>query len=129
MPKIVYIAHPISGDIKNNIKKIVAILKDVHTEKVIPFAPYIVQLKYLNDNIINERELGINVNRELFSRKFIDEIWFCGGKISPGMQMEVKFGLEYGIPMSCYNPELEEELKKLIEEYKEKENENNFSQK
>ncbi|MFH1175583.1 MAG: hypothetical protein V1698_02585 [bacterium] len=75
--KVVFIGHPVSGDIQENIKKILDICKKFHNKNIIPCAPYLVSLKYLNDEIIEDRELGIEANLECFHRKFIGAVAEC----------------------------------------------------
>lgn len=110
--KLVYIAHPVGGDIENNIKKILQLCHDIHkkNDAIIPFAPYVVALYYLNDTIVEERELGIQANVEHFKRKTMDEVWLCGSKISEGMKQEIKLAKENGIPVKIYSPNLESEF-------------------
>ncbi len=99
--KIAYIAHPISGDIKGNIEKIKAIVREINLTEldVVPFAPYIVDCESLNDDITAERERGIKNDIELFNRKFIDEVRLYGGRISNGMKAEIKLAKTLGIPV------------------------------
>jgi hypothetical protein len=89
---VAYIAHPISGDIEGNIRKVKAILREINlTEpEVVPFAPYLVDLGVLDDSIPEERARGIKNDHEFFNRKFIDEIWLYGDRISSGMWEEIK---------------------------------------
>lgn len=118
MPKLVFIAHPIRGDIKGNIESVLKICRENHTKEILPFAPYITALQYLDDNVSEQRELGISVNKEFFVRKTIDELWLCGKYISFGMKEEVVWSIENDIPVKCYNKELEKELEKFVSEYK-----------
>ena len=97
--KIVYLAHPISGDVTNNIIKILSLCKRYHTTKVFPFVPYIVPLQYLDDNIKGEREKGIKSNLEILKRGIVDELWVCGNKISMGMKKEIELAKELKIPI------------------------------
>ena len=99
MVKTVFVAHPISGDVKGNIKKVLAICEDIHTDKIIPVAPYLVSLQYLNDEVIEDRELGISANLVCFRRGFIDELWLFGDKISSGMEGEVRLAISMDIPI------------------------------
>lgn len=110
--KIVYIAHPVGGNVKENIKKILQICHRVHTNKkeVIPFAPYIVALYYLNDEILEERKLGMLANQEHFKRKTMDEVWLCGDKVSDGMKAEIKLAIKYKIPIKIHNPKLKKDF-------------------
>ena len=114
--KLVYVAHPVGGNIKDNVKKIFQICHDIHknNNNIIPFAPYLVALQYLDDTVIEERELGIQANAEHFKRKTMDEVWLCGSKISAGMEYEIKFALKYNIPIKYYNLKLQHDFDKLF---------------
>ena len=113
--KLVYIAHQVGGNTKDNVKKILQICHDIHKKdnNIIPFVPYLVALQYLDDAVIEERELGIQANAEHFKRKTMDEVWLCGPKISAGMEHEIKFALKYNISIKCYNPKLQHDFNKL----------------
>lgn len=106
--KIVYIAHPISGDIDGNLKKIIAIIREINiTQKdVVPFAPYWVDCHALNDDIPAERQRGIDNVMELFSRKYIDELWLYGDRISNGMAAEINVCESLDIPVIAKSKEL-----------------------
>lgn len=97
--KTVFIGHPISGDVKGNMKKVLQICADVHTKEIIPVAPYLISLQYLNDEVIEDRELGMEANHECFHRKYVDELWLFGNRISPGMMKEILLAQEMGIPI------------------------------
>ena len=97
--KVVFIAHPVSGDILGNVKRVLEICKSVHTKDIIPVAPYISSLQYLNDDITEDRELGIEANLEAFHRNYIDELWLFGERISKGMKQEILLAQELGIPI------------------------------
>jgi len=97
--KTVFVAHPISGDISGNIKKVLAICAEVHSPEIIPVAPYIVSLQYLDDGVHEDRALGIAANEECIKRGYVDELWLFGDRISEGMQGEILLAIEYGIPV------------------------------
>lgn len=97
--KTVFICHPISGDIERNVRDILSICKQIHTSKLIPVAPYLVSLQYLDDNILEDRDLGIQANLECFRRKYIDELWLYGDRISKGMWQEIGLAQELNIPI------------------------------
>ena len=99
MVKTVFIAHPISGDIRGNIEKVLKICTDVHTKDIIPVAPYLISLQYLDDEIVEDRELGMQANNECFHRRFVDELWLFGDHISSGMWKEIQLAKELGIPI------------------------------
>ena len=110
MTKLVFIAHPITGNIEENIKDILKICKKVHTSDIIPIAPYLVAFQYLDNEIKDDKEKGVQANKVFFKRKIIDELWLCGDKISKGMREEIRLSKENNIPIKCYNKELEKEL-------------------
>ena len=117
MPKLVYIAHQVGGNVEENIRSVLKICREVHTAETIPVAPYLVAVQYLEDAVEGERALGMAANREYFTRKLIDELWLCGPRISAGMEGEVRLSLEHGIPIKCHNPSLESELERLVSQY------------
>jgi hypothetical protein len=112
--KTVYICHPIGGDVKNNINKVTEICSLIHDKQIIPVAPYLVSLQYLNDEVVEDRDLGIDANLECFRRRFVDEVWLYGNRISPGMKQEILIAKEYGIPIFAQTPETKKELKELL---------------
>ena len=99
MTKTVFIAHPISGDVRGNVKKVLEICEMIHTKDIIPVAPYLVSLQYLDDAVVEDRELGMEANHECFRRHYIDELWLFGDFISTGMWKEINLARELGIPI------------------------------
>ena len=99
--KIVYIAHPISGDIKGNLEKIRQIVRTINLayKDIVPFAPYWVDCHALDDNNVDERMRGIDNDSEFFRRRTMDEVWLCGDKISTGMKYEIQKALNIDIPI------------------------------
>jgi len=95
--KTVFVSHPISGDVSGNLKKVLEICRKIHNQNIIPVAPYLVSLQYLDDAISEDRELGIDANLECFRRGYIDELWLFGDHISKGMKQEIKIALEQNI--------------------------------
>lgn len=112
--KTVFIAHPISGDIKGNVARVLAICEKIHSKEIIPVAPYLVSLQYLDDEIIEDRELGILANLECFRREYIDELWLYGDKISKGMKQEIKLARKLRIPIKAKTNAMRIALKLLI---------------
>lgn len=112
--KTVFIAHPIAGDIKGNTKRVLAICEQIHSETIIPVAPYLVSLQYLNDDAVEDRELGILANLECFKRRYIDELWLFGSRISIGMEEEVRLAVKLGIIIKAKTEATRRELIKLL---------------
>src|SRR3989344_5969551 len=99
MKKTVFIGHPIGGDIRGNAEKVLKICAEVHTQDIIPVAPYLISLQYLNDEVLEDRQLGMGANHECFRRKYVDELWLFGDRISSGMKQEVLLAKEMTIPI------------------------------
>ena len=92
MPKIIYIAHKISGDVEKNIQKVLSIVKHINLTEpdLVPFAPYIVDLQALDDNIPEQRARGMANNKAYFDSGMIDELWIYG-EVSAGIKLEIEW--------------------------------------
>lgn len=112
--KVVFIAHPIRGDIPANMRKALEICKAVHSEKIFPVAPYLIALQYLDDHTPAERARGIKGNREYFRRHFIDELWLCGDQITYGMVEEIAWAIQNRIRIVAKTPETAKGLAFLL---------------
>ena len=114
--KIAYIAHPISGDVEGNIKKIIAIVKSINLieENVVPFVPYLADLYALNDNDPKERTRSIKNDNALFFSKVIDEVRLYRSKISEGMTNEINLARSLNIPIVPMTIETKLELKEML---------------
>jgi len=107
MVKIVYVAHEVGGDVEGNIKKILEICRTLHTKDVIPFAPYLLALQYLDDASPEERLLGTSANAAFFERGIIDEVGVFGTRVSKGIFGELELALQLGIPVKAYDAHVE----------------------
>lgn len=99
--KIVYIAHPISGDIEKNLKQLRKIVRQINLSMpgIVPFVPYYVDIVSMDDSNIYERQRGILNDKTLIEKGFIDEMWLTGEKISKGMQAEKELAESLNIPI------------------------------
>jgi hypothetical protein len=113
MKKTVFIGHPIGGNIKDNAEKVLKICADVHNKDTIPVAPYLISLQYLNDEIIEDRKLGMEANHECFHRRYVDELWLFGDRISDGMKKEILLAKEMSIPIVPKTEGTKRDLKQL----------------
>jgi hypothetical protein len=109
--KTIFIGHPISGDLEKNIRRVLEICSKIHTKNIIPVAPYLISLQYLNDELIEDRKLGMEANHECFYRKYVDELWLFGDRISEGMKKEIALAYELGIPIIAKTADTEKHLK------------------
>ena len=113
--KIIYIAHPISGDIIGNLFEVRQIVRHINLTEpdVVPFAHYFVDCHALDDNIPEERQRGIENDIALLSAGFINEMWLYGDRISNGMRHEIELARKLGIPVIPKTSHTREELKNL----------------
>ena len=94
--KVVFISCPLSGDIKQNIKKSFDNCKYVCNNGHIPISPNAM----FADSILDcskktEWRLGFEMGIELLKR--CDEIWVFGDIISYGMKLEIEKAKELNI--------------------------------
>lgn len=95
--KVVFISHPLRGDLEGNTNKVKQICKNLISDGVIPLAAHLLFPTFLDDNIQEERETGMKGTLELLSRS--DEVWVYGDKISEGMKKEIELAQKLGIPV------------------------------
>lgn len=99
--KIVYIAHPISGDIEANLADLRRIVRKINLKypHIVPFVPYYADIVSLDDNVPAERERGIQNDIAVLRSGIVKELWLTGDKISKGMMAEKMLAEELGIPV------------------------------
>ncbi len=107
--RTIFIAHPVSGDVENNIQKIITICSNIHSAKIIPVFPSLLSRNYLSESE-EDRIIKKNTIEEYFKRGFIDEIWYYNDSLSSGMKNEVDLGLKYGVPNIGKSEKMQEEL-------------------
>ena len=118
--KIVYIAHPIGGNVTENLCKIRDIIREIniHNPGVVPFVPYFADAMSMDDSIPAERSRAIKNNMELLNRKgVVDEIWLYGHTITKGMRQEVETAIMNKIPVVASSPELYNEFTAIKSNY------------
>ena len=104
--KIVYIAHPISGNVEDNIDEVLQIVRHLNLidSGIVPFAPYLVDVQALDDNNPDERKRGIENGHALFHSGVVDEVWLYGPTISKGMAAEIDHAHSLSIPVIAMTP-------------------------
>lgn len=114
MLKTVFIAHPISGDVESNIKKVLAICKELHeSNEVLPIFPSLIWRQYLPDNEATKHRAGL-VNNEYFRRGMVDEVWLYGDVLSDGMKKEILLAQSYNIPVIPKTEAMIQALKEFL---------------
>ena len=75
--KTVFIAHRISGDVKENIRSALRWARWALIERqVVPVLPYAYLCQILDDGLNYERKLGLECSMEVLMR--CEEVWTCG---------------------------------------------------
>lgn len=99
--KIVYIAHPISGDIEANLADLRRIVRKINLEheRIVPLVPYCADIVSLDDNNPTERARGIANDVAVLQSGIIQEVWLTGERISKGMAAEVGLAVKMNIPI------------------------------
>ena len=114
--KIIYLAHPISGDVDGNIKKILKIVRYINLTEpdTFPFAHYLVDCQALDDTNPEERTRGLRNNIAIFQKKgFLDELRLYGNHISYGMRCEIELAQANNIPIIAMTEETKRDLGSL----------------
>ena len=100
--KLVYIASPYAGNVKENTEAAKGYCRAALEEGVVPIAPHLLYPQFLEDSDPAERNLGLRAGLELLAR--CEELWVCGPEISPGMSREIQFARGLGIPIRQMEP-------------------------
>lgn len=97
--KIVYIAHPIRGDVASNCARIEQILRTIFRQipGYYPIAPYLHACEMLDDAKEENRDRGLEFDRRCIKSGLVDELWVCHDRISDGVMKEIAWAREQGI--------------------------------
>jgi nucleoside 2-deoxyribosyltransferase len=93
--KIVYLAHPLSGDWEGNIASARRYAEAAARNGWVPVAPYLTLYGLLHEPA--DRELGLEIDLAMIIA--CDEIWVCGDRVSSGMRIELDYALANDIPV------------------------------
>jgi hypothetical protein len=98
--RVVYIAHPLNAatDEEREANRANAArwcAWAAMVQRVAPVADWIVLSGVLSEE--QGREQGLKIDCALLER--CDEVWLCGGRVSPGMQVEADHARKAGIPV------------------------------
>jgi hypothetical protein len=100
---IAYIAHPVGGDVKGNIKKILQIVRSINLSEpsVIPFVPYMSDIMAMNDDQPEERKRGLSNDFYIIQSGIVDELRLYGSGISKGMAQEIFHAFSAQVPIKA----------------------------
>lgn len=85
---LVYICSPYSGEIETNVEAAKRYSRLAVDKGCIPLTPHLLFPQFLDDDIPEERELGLFFGNILMSK--CSEVWVFGERISAGMESEIK---------------------------------------
>ncbi len=95
--KIVYVAHPIAGDVEGNIKKIAEIIRRDTTDEYQLIAPYLSDVLAFGEEDKDRRRKCMDRNEIYFRRYIVNELWVYG--MSEGIMREILVASVSGIPI------------------------------
>lgn len=101
MKPFIYICLPLKGDIERNIKKAIGYSRFAYMKGGIPLAPHAIFTTFLDDEIIDERNAGIDMGIALLTK--CNEIWTFGNRISEGMAAEIAVAKALGIKIKRFD--------------------------
>lgn len=104
--KLVFICSPYAGDIERNTRKAQGYCRFAYIKGSIPFAPHLHNPQFLDEDIPEERKVGIELGIELLKRS--DELWCFGNKLTDGMRAELRFAIKNDIPVRYFTDICEE---------------------
>lgn len=120
--RIVYIAHPIGGDVENNLASLRRIIRNINAYEpnTVPFCPYYADVVSLNDNDPSQRARGLKNDMGILSRAgMVDEVRLYGDAITQGMKMEIEQAYYMAIPVTCSSQKLWQLYEPILEELRE----------
>jgi len=97
---LVYIASPFSGDIERNTRKAQGYCRLAVSKGYIPLAPHLHYPQFLDDEDVEERELGLRFALILLGK--CEELWVFD-KVSKGMAIEIAKAKKRGMPIRYFN--------------------------
>lgn len=98
-PLVCYIAHPIGGDVEENLADLRRILWVINRTipEVVPFCPYYADVVSLDDSDPDDRRRGMENGRLLLASGIVDEFWLTGDHVSVGMAAELELADQHGV--------------------------------
>ena len=100
----VYVSSQLRGNVKSNISKAQWYARFVAERGHLPITPHIYFTQFLRDHIPEEREMAMEMNRELL--EWCDELWAFGDVISEGMKQEIEWAKDK--PIRYFTEEMKE---------------------
>jgi len=94
--KVIYMAHPVSGDVEGNLAKARIWYKWIcdNYPEVAVVASWIVDCEVYDNGSSEQYDISLKRDQAIVSR--CDEIWLCGARVSNGMNLEAYAAIAAG---------------------------------
>lgn len=98
---VVYLCHPVSGDVAANVARAERWLRWACQEpNIAPMAPWLEYVRlFAGDDDSDVKARNLNVSRSCVLATRASEVWLVGGRISSGMHEEAKAAEAAGVPV------------------------------
>ncbi len=104
--KLIFICSPFAGDIELNTSRASRYCRFAYIKGHVSYAPHLHNPQFLDEDIIEERNDGINLGLEIL--KLCDELWYFGRELTNGMEKELRYAFQYGITIRYFSEKCEE---------------------
>lgn len=102
--KVIYLAHPVRGDVEGNIKAAKQIMRAWgNTPDMVLIAPWLTDCELFDDSDPTDRANGLERCKLVLER--CDALWLTGRKVSEGMRIERDHAVKNGIPVMDFTLE------------------------
>ena len=103
---VVYVCSPFSGDPAGNVEKAQHYCRFAADSGYAPFAPHLFFPQFLDDDIPEERELGLFMAIIMLTK--CAELWVFGEQITRGMAQEIRKAESRGMIIRYFTTDCEE---------------------
>ena len=104
--KLVFICSPYRGDVEANTSRARRYCLFAHTQGAAPIAPHLHNPQFLDENISEERQAGIEIGLEYLSRA--EELWCFGNRLTEGMELELQAAQQLKLPIRYFTDRCKE---------------------
>ncbi len=111
----VFISHPVSGNVEENLAAIARICREIHSKDVLPIFPSFTTRRYLTAHPA-DRELAEAQIYTYLSSGLVNEIWFYGDELTAGMERELKIALLFNVRIVGMSQRMQEVLNSKMAE-------------
>lgn len=107
---VVWISHPVSGNVERNLERIARICERVHRKGYQPLFPSFTSRRYRRKLSPKESETQVRV---FFESLAVSEVWLFGRRITPGMLREIHIAKDLGIDVIAKTESTRKALREL----------------